>query len=133
MTQRRSLTLPLFAAVVVTLLPLSRPAAAASADLVISQIYGGGGNTGAPFQNDYIEIFNRGVSTVGLAGLSLQYASATGTGNLGANAAQLTELPAVTLGPGKYVLVQEASGAGAGAQRGIALASLGGHPVGDRS
>jgi len=27
-------------------------------DLVISQVYGGGGNSGAPFRNDFIEIFN---------------------------------------------------------------------------
>ena len=28
--------------------------------LVISQIFGGGGNSGAPFRNDFIEIFNNG-------------------------------------------------------------------------
>ena len=52
-----------------------------SPNIVISQIYGGGGNTGAQFTNDYIEIFNRGSTTVDVAGWSLQYASATGTGN----------------------------------------------------
>jgi predicted extracellular nuclease len=78
--------------------------------LVISQVYGGGGNTGAPYANDYIEIFNRGPSTVSLSGLSLQYASATGTGNFGANAAQLTELSG-DVAPGQYWLVEEAGGA----------------------
>jgi hypothetical protein len=43
--------------------------------------------------------------------MSLQYASATGTGNLGGTATQLTELPGVTLEPGEYYLVQEAGGA----------------------
>jgi hypothetical protein len=38
---------------------LAQPAQAASANLVISQVYGGGGNTGAPYTHDYIEIFNR--------------------------------------------------------------------------
>src|SRR5687767_1238611 len=64
-----------------------------SPDLVISQIYGGGGNTGATYRQDFIEIFNRGTSSVPLAGRSLQYASATGTGFFGANSTQLTELP----------------------------------------
>ncbi len=77
--------------------------------LVISQVYGGGGNTGAPYANDYVEIFNRGPSTVSLAGLSLQYTSATGTGNFGATSTQLTELSG-DVAPGQYWLVQEAGG-----------------------
>ena len=72
-----------------------------SADLVISQVYGGGGGTGAPLQNDFIEIFNRGTAPVSLAGRSLQYASATGTGNFGGTATQITVLPDVTLAPGQ--------------------------------
>jgi uncharacterized protein len=89
------------------------PALAVSNGVVISQVYGGGGNTGAPFQNDYVELFNRGSASVSLAGWSLQYASATGTGTLGAGASQLTPL-AGTLAPGRYLLVREAAGAGAG-------------------
>jgi predicted extracellular nuclease len=84
-------------------------AQAPASALVISQVYGGGGNTGAPYTHDFIEIFNRGAVPVSLAGHSLQYASATGTGNFGASATQLTELPDVTLLPGQYFLVQEAS------------------------
>ncbi|HEX7962602.1 MAG TPA: lamin tail domain-containing protein, partial [Terriglobales bacterium] len=85
------------------------PASAASPNLVISQIYGGGGNAGAPLRNDFIEIFNRGSAPASLNGLSLQYASATGTGNFGASGT-LTLLPNVTLMPGQYFLVQEAGG-----------------------
>src|SRR4030095_10082793 len=48
--------------------------------LVISQVYAGGGNAGAQFTNDFVEIFNRGTTTVNLAGWSIQYVSATGTG-----------------------------------------------------
>jgi hypothetical protein len=87
------------------------PAAAASTGIVVSQVYGGGGNAGAPFTNDFIELFNRGASAASVGGWSLQYASATGAGNLGADAGQLTELPDVTLAPGQYLLVQEAAGA----------------------
>jgi hypothetical protein len=81
-----------------------------SSYIVISQIYGGGGNTGATYTHDFIELFNRGTITVSLAGWSLQYASATGTGNFGATAAQSTELPNITLAPGQYFLIQEGRG-----------------------
>jgi hypothetical protein len=79
-------------------------------DVVISQVYGGGANTGAPLTHDYIELFNRSSAPVSLEGWSLQYASATGSGNFGASSAQLTELSG-TIGPGQYFLVQEAGGA----------------------
>lgn len=83
-------------------------AQALSSDIVISQVFGGGGNTGAPYRNDFIELFNRGTTTVSLSGMSVQYASAAGTGNFGAN-------PVVTLSgslaPGQYYLVQQAGGA----------------------
>jgi len=85
------------------------PAAAVSPDVVISQVYGGGGNSGGVYTNDFVELFNRGTTSVSLAGWSVQYASATGTGNFGANSGQLTPL-AGTLAPGQYLLVQEASG-----------------------
>lgn len=45
--------------------------------LVISQVYGGGGGTNAPFKNDYVEIFNRSSATITLDGLSIQYAAQT--------------------------------------------------------
>jgi hypothetical protein len=87
-------------------------AGAVSPNIVISQVYGGGGNSGATYTHDFIELFNRGASSVSLAGWSVQYASATGSGNLGANSGQLTELPSISLAPGQYLLIQEAQGAG---------------------
>ena len=83
---------------------------AGSPTLVIGQVYGAGGNTGAVFTNDYIQIFNRSASTVSLNGLSLQYASATGTGTLGSSGL-ITVLPNVSLQPGQYYLVKQAGGA----------------------
>ena len=74
----------------------------------ISQVYGGGGNTGAPFQNDFIELYNSGTAPQLLTGWSVQYASATGTGNFSANSVvALTG----TLPPGQYYLVGLAGGA----------------------
>jgi predicted extracellular nuclease len=90
------------------------PVQAVSPNVVISQIYGAGGNVGPPpatYANDFVELFNRGNASQSLAGWSIQYASATGTGNFGSTATQITELPAVTLAPGQYFLVQEAGGA----------------------
>ena len=77
--------------------------------VVISQVYGGGGNTGAPYTHDYVELFNRGTTTVSLEGWSIQYTSATGTGNFGGNAGLLVVLSG-SLAPGQYYLVQLAGG-----------------------
>jgi len=79
---------------------------AISGSIVISQVYGGGGNAGATFRNDFIELFNRGGSAVNVNGMSVQYAAAAGT------TWQVTTLGNVTLQPGQYFLVQEAVGAG---------------------
>jgi endonuclease G len=84
----------------------TRPVQALSSGVVISQVYGGGGNSGATLTNDFIELFNRGNTPISLNGWSVQYASAAGT------TWQVTNLTNVTLAPGQYYLVQEAAGAG---------------------
>ncbi|HSB07899.1 MAG TPA: lamin tail domain-containing protein, partial [Blastocatellia bacterium] len=76
------------------------------ADLVISQVYGGGGNTGATLTNDFVELFNQGSTTVNLTGWSVQYLGSTGTGTW-----SVTPLSG-SIAPGGYYLVQEAAGAG---------------------
>src|SRR5262245_42019701 len=83
--------------------PLSR---AASPNVVISQVYGGGGNSGAPLANDFVELFNRGNTTVSLSGWSVQYTSATGTGNFGSASNLITPLSG-SIAPGQRVLIQE--------------------------
>ena len=87
----------------VTLAPA--PLAGVSTTVVISQVYGGGGNSGATYRNDFIELHNRGTSTVTLTGWSVQYAASTGS------TWQRTPLSGM-LAPGQYYLVQEAQGAG---------------------
>jgi len=84
---------------------IASPARAASPDVTISQVYGGGGNSGATFTNDFVELFNRGTGAVDLAGWSVQYAAATGT------SFQVTALSG-SIAPGAHFLVQEAAGAG---------------------
>lgn len=73
--------------------------------VVISQVYGGGGNSGATYKNDFIEIFNAGSSTVDLSTWSVQYASATGSSWSRTNLSG-------SIASGHYYLVQEAQGAG---------------------
>ena len=93
-------------ALVASVLPVVATAAtAASPGLVISQVYGGGGNTGAVYTNDYVELFNRGTVPASTAGLSVQYASATGAwSNTG------LALPAVSVPAGGSFLIQLAAG-----------------------
>ncbi len=73
--------------------------------LRISQVYGGGGNSGATLKNDFIEVFNAGAVAVAMNGFSVQYAAPTGT------TWQVTNLNGM-LQPGQYFLVQEAAGTG---------------------
>ncbi|MDR7330962.1 ExeM/NucH family extracellular endonuclease [Roseateles asaccharophilus] len=84
------------------------PAALAAGNVVISQVYGAGGNGGALLTHDYVELHNRSASTVNLAGWTVQYASATGTGALGASG-NLVALSG-TLEPGQFYLVRMAGG-----------------------
>ncbi|MGE5603197.1 MAG: lamin tail domain-containing protein, partial [Nitrososphaerales archaeon] len=104
-----SLSLALALVLSAILVAMSPPAQAVSPDIVISQVYGGGGNSGGVYTNDFVELFNRGAAAVLLDGWSIQYTSATGTGNFGANSGQLTPLSG-SLAPGQYLLVQEAAG-----------------------
>ena len=75
--------------------------------IVISQVYGGGGNSGAPYTNDYIELFNGGTVAQNLGGWSVQCTSATGPTTTWFP----VNLPDFTLQPGQYYLIQGAGGA----------------------
>jgi hypothetical protein len=71
--------------------------------VLISQVYGAGGNSGATFNSDYVELYNRSDAAVNLAGWSVQYASAAGTTW---SSVSLTG----SLAAGKYYLVKLAGG-----------------------
>ena len=85
---------------------LSVMSAWATSDVVISQVYGGGGNSGALYKNDFIELFNRGTTPVTITGWSVQYGSAAGS--TWSNTTSLTGV----IQPGHYFLIQEAAGTG---------------------
>lgn len=85
--------------------PLAATANPAGTGLVISEVYGGGGNAGATWTNDFIELYNPTDAAISLAGHTVEYFSAAG-GSGGATA--LTgSVPAKG-----HFLVQEAAGTG---------------------
>ena len=104
----RPLIVSLIAALAIAILPAgaARPVLAASPNVVISEVYGGGGNAGSTYTHDFIELFNRGSAAVSLNGWSVQYASTAGT------SWAMTALTNVSLAPGQAYLVQENNGAG---------------------
>ncbi|TDP95142.1 lamin tail domain-containing protein [Labedaea rhizosphaerae] len=96
------------AALVGGLVVVTQEADAASTTIVVSGVYGGGGNAGSPYSRDYVELFNKGTSTVTVTGWTVQYASASGS------SWSRTTLSG-TIAPGHYYLVAEASGGTSGA------------------
>lgn len=78
----------------------------ATAAVQISQVYGGGGNSGGLFNADFVELRNTGTTAVSLQGWSLQYASATGSTWGGA---QLTPLSG-SIAAGGFYLIKLANG-----------------------
>jgi uncharacterized repeat protein (TIGR01451 family) len=83
-----------------------------AANLVISQVYGGGNNSGAPYRNDFVELFNRGTTSVDFAvtPYAIQYAG------VGSNfGSAKTNLTTGLLAPGHYFLIQESGGTTNGA------------------
>ncbi|MFP7722420.1 lamin tail domain-containing protein [Lysobacter sp. A3-1-A15] len=80
-------------------------AGTAGAQVVVSQVYGGGGNSGATLRSDFIELRNTGAAAVTLDGWSVQYASS------GGSSWQRTPLSG-SIAPGGYYLVKQADGAG---------------------
>ncbi len=77
----------------------------ADSQVVINEVYGGGGNTGSVYKNDFIELYNNGTAAVSLAGWSVQYASSTG------GTWQVTNLSG-SIAPNGYYLIQQAAGTG---------------------
>lgn len=106
MSPRIALRLALAASVTTagTALPLSAHAVDQASPVVLSEVFGGGGNSGAPLANDFIELYNSSDAPVDLTGWSVQYASATGT------SWQKTTLTG-TIAPRSTFVVAEAAGA----------------------
>ena len=98
--------------VLLSLLALPLAAAPASGSgagsIVVGELYASGGNSGAAYANDYVELFNRGAGAVAVDGWTVQYASAASA------TWQTTALSGSIPAGGRY-LVQLASGGTNGA------------------
>jgi hypothetical protein len=92
----------LLAFLTLSLLPLL-----GQAQIVISQVYGGGGNSGATYRNDFVEFYNNGATDQSLSGYTLAYNAANG--NTGG-----TVTLSGTVMAGKYFLLQLASSGAVG-------------------
>ena len=85
------------------------------AAVVINEVYGAGGNSGATYNQDFVELYNNGTVSVDITGFSLQYASATGSfGTIGCN----ITAPDTIIEAGTYFLIATGS---ASMTNGIAL------------
>ena len=94
----------LVAAIVMVLSPAPNSADPLKYGVVISAMYAGGGNTGATYTHDYIEIFNASNAPVDLDGWSVQYANPVSAHW------QKTFLPDIMLLPGQYLLARQDDG-----------------------
>ena len=109
LSSARSLAaLALFPLVGTAALVAAAPAAQAvdvTSPVVISEVFGAGGNSGSVYTNDFIELYNNGDTAVDLSTWSVQYAATTGTSwqrtNLGGSIAAKS-----------FFLIQEAAGTG---------------------
>ena len=76
--------------------------------LDISEVYGGGGNTGSTYKNDFIELYNRGTTAIDLSTYSVYYGAATGTAFTATGSTPLTG----SIAAGAFYLIQESAGTG---------------------
>lgn len=103
--RRRVLAALTLAPLTLTGLAVTAPnASAASANVVIAEAYGGGGNSRAPLRSDFVELANRSQADVDLTGWTVRYYSAAGT------TPQTTPLTGKVIAGGRY-LVKQADGA----------------------
>jgi hypothetical protein len=100
----------LFAAAFLTPAPARVLAQAGGAhDIIISQVYSRGGEAGAAYQNDFIELFNRGTAPIDVNGWSLHVTSYEGTSAL-STALSFVSSRGMVIGPGKHFLFRLAAG-----------------------
>jgi len=64
-------------------------------NVIITQVYGGGGNTGAPYKSDFIELYNTTAADINIGGWSIQYSAAGGATTV--TAGNMNVFPAGTI------------------------------------
>ena len=90
----------------ILLAAIAFPFTLASGEVVINEIYGGGGNSSAPFNQDFVELFNNGTDAVDISGFQLEYASPR------QSLRTIATIPVSTiLGAGEFYVIGGARGA----------------------
>lgn len=84
----------------------AQAAVSPNAAVLINEVYGGGGNSGATYTHDFVELVNVSSAPVSLDGWTLQYAAAGGDKKFSAQPLS------GTIAAGRTFLVQEAKGQG---------------------
>jgi len=85
--------------------------------VTISQVYGAGGNAGATYQNDFVELFNRTSGAIDISAWSVQYQAAATVGGVSGTAWSVAQICTSTvagtcmLPANSYYLVKLAGGA----------------------
>ena len=87
--------------------PVKEVKAEKASGVVISEVYGGGGNGGSKYKNDFIELYNPTDADINIDGWKIEYAAKAGSF---AGTSNFTILSGVIKGNG-YYLIQEAKGA----------------------
>ncbi len=110
---QRFLSMLLSLLFIVSLLPASALAEGApgTGPIVIYHLYGGGGNSGATYKNDFVVLKNIGSASVDISGYTLWYSSAKGTAFSVQNSLTIGGVDA-SLAPGAYCFIQLAAGTG---------------------
>lgn len=109
MKRSSRISLALMATASASLATTTIPSAIASPagdNVVISEVYGGGGNSGAELTNDFIELYNPTDQPITLDGWSVQYLSSKGTSS--ASTAALNG----EIAPHGYYLIKAGKGSG---------------------
>lgn len=79
----------------------------ADSNIRISQIYTRGGEPGSRFQNDYIELFNRGHEAVDISGWTLNLSNFSGTPpNIQYSSTGITLASGLVINPGQHLLIK---------------------------
>jgi Calx-beta domain/Lamin Tail Domain len=92
---------------------LSTAQSTADPNIRISQIYTRGGEAGATFQNDYVELFNRGNVDVDVSGWSLNISNFAGIPpniQISATNIKFFSSPSLIMSPGSHLLIKFGGG-----------------------
>ncbi|MDQ0975091.1 uncharacterized protein YdeI (BOF family) [Neobacillus niacini] len=110
--KRWTSTFIVFLLLVSTFLPsglMGKANAKMAEHVVISQVFGGGGNSGAPYKQDFVELYNPTDQPIEMVNWQIQYTSSTGTFSSTSNAAAINK----TIPAHGYLLIVLSAGAGA--------------------